>query len=343
MIRVAVVGVGGMAKSYRQVYAQLPGVEWALAVDVNDAELEASRGQGARRVSTRFEDALADDIDMVDISTPNHLHEQQAVAALRAGKHVLLQKPMANTLAAADSIVAAARQAKGTLGMYMSGYTNPLMWEIRSLIDAGALGRIQSIRARDAHRGGLRQRDAATNWRRSRELTGGGSFIQLSIHAINHMQWWLQTPITEVMAYSDNQYCPNIGGDDVTLAIARFGERYYGGFDSGYASDGMTREIYGDKGHVILSNWDKELAVVLDGPYRSDLIRYEMPGEVLRVPAPAFSLSDAANPLNQQRMFIDAIREGRKPFMSGEQGRQDLAVVMAVYQSARERRPVAVA
>ena len=139
MIRVALVGAGGVAQNYRGIYAQLPGVEFSLAVDVNPANLDACKALGVKRTSANFADALSADIDMLDISTPNHLHEEQAVAALNAGKHVLLQKPMSNSLEGADSILAAAKKSRGTLGMYMSSFTWPIYWEVKRIIDSGAL------------------------------------------------------------------------------------------------------------------------------------------------------------------------------------------------------------
>jgi len=344
VIRVATVGVGGMARNYRSNYANLPGVEWTLAVDVSEPELEACRAQGCVRTSSRFEDALDAGIDVVDISTPNFLHESQATAALGAGKHVLLQKPMANSLSAADAIVHAASGAKGILGMYMSSYANPMVWEIKKLIDSGALGQIQSVRARDAHRGGLGAMPLATNWRSSREKTGGGSFIQLSIHAINLIQWWLGKRISEVTAYSQNMYCPNIGGDDVTTAIVRFGDSPapMGTFDSGYASDHQTREIYGTQGWLNLTDYDRAVEVKLDAPYASPLIQYTTPGKTARFECPDVKLDDTTSPYNPQRMFIEAVREGKRPHMTGPDGRQDLAVVMAVYESAEKGMPVKV-
>lgn len=332
MLRVAMVGTGGMARTYRECYAKLPGVQWALAVDVNDTELENCVKLGAKRTSKTFSDALAPDIDIIDISTPNHLHEEQAGAALQAGKHVLLQKPMSNTLAGADSIVAASRGAKGRLGMYMSSYTQPLIWEIKQLVASGVLGKIQSVRARDAHRGGLSAKKEA--WRGSLEKTGGGCFIQLSIHAINMVQWWLDAKIIEASAFSANQHCPNIGGDDVTNAITKFDNGIYGVFESGYASVGGSREIFGSRGTLRLSG-ESEMELTLDQPWEGKLIRYTTPETPAKFTGAHFALNDTGNPYNQHRMFIEALQNGKPPHMSGEQGRQDLAVVMAVYESAK--------
>lgn len=342
MIRVALVGAGGMARHYRAVYASLPQVRWMLAVDPNAQERAACKELGVARTSSRFEDALADDIDMVDISTPNHLHEPQAVAALRAGKHVLLQKPMANTLEAADRILDAAESSRGTLGMFMSSYGNPVMWSIKRMIETGALGKIQSVRARDAHRGGLFADRGDHKWRSSKEKTGGGAFIQLSIHGINLVQWWLDSRITELCAYCDNRYCPNIGGDDVTTAIARFDNGVLGTFDSGYASDGQAREVYGTAGYVRLTDGDNILRMCLDEPYEDELIQYTTPGERRRFVLVRHKHDDVQNVYNQHRCFVEALEAGRPPHMSGEVGRHDLAVVMAAYESAERGVPVRV-
>jgi predicted dehydrogenase len=342
VLKVALVGCGGMARSYRQVYTRLEDVQWAVAVDPNEAELAACSELGAKRTSTRFEDALANDVDIVEVATPNHLHEQQAIAALRAGKHVLLQKPMANSLEAADRILAAARESGKTLGMYMSSYAEPVVWEVKRLLEHKALGEIQSIRARDAHRGGLRAKPGSHNWRGSKDLTGGGSFIQLSVHAINLVQWWLGSRIEQVAAFCDNRLSPNIGGDDVTAAAVRFADGVYGTFDSGYASDGGAREIYGTRGSVRISH--RELELRLDAAYTGErlAIHYDSPGKLMRIPVHGPPLSDAGNPTNPQRMFVEAIRHNRRPLMTGEDGRQDLAVVMAAYESARTGKAVTV-
>ena len=183
---------------------------------------------------------------------------------------------MANSLAAADKIVAAAAKSKGTLGMYMASFNNPMSWEIKKLITYGTLGRIQSVRSRDAHRHMMAAQDTANNSHHSLEKTGGGSFLQLTVHAINLMQWWLDRPITEVTAFSGHQYCPNVGGDNVTCAAARFGQdpkAILGVFDSGYASEGFCREIYGDKGCLKIT-WDGAMELIMDEPYSSSLLQY---------------------------------------------------------------------
>ncbi|HYF47886.1 MAG TPA: Gfo/Idh/MocA family oxidoreductase [Planctomycetota bacterium] len=333
-LRVALIGAGGMASLYRGLFAKLPGTEWALAVDVLDQNLEACKALGAKRVSKNFDDALKDDVDLLCISTPNHLHEPQAIAGLNAGKHVLLEKPITNTLDGADRLLTAAKKARGVFGMLMTGYTDPMVWEIRRMLDSGALGKIQSIRARDAHTGGLAAKPDA--WRGSKEKTGGGSFVQLSIHSINAMQWWLDSRIEEVRAFSARQYCENIGGDDVTVASVRFANGTLGIFESGWASAGRSREIYGTRGYIRITS--RGVEVCLDETWSGEIVKYTEKGKPLIVKEPGAELDDPSNPYNQHVMFVKCIQEGKPPHMTGERGRQDLAVTVAAYRSAESGR-----
>lgn len=332
MIRVALIGCGGMAWTYRKIYTRLPNVEFALAVDVNENQLQHCLELGAKRVSRHFEDALSEEIDLIDISTPNHLHAEQAIAALQSGKHVIIQKPISNQLVDADRIVDVAEQSPGLAGMFMSSYNNPLIWELKRLIEEGYLGTIHTVHARDAHRGGLLAKPGT--WRADRNLTGGGSFIQLSIHAVNLIQFWIQDHITQVQAVMQNRLCPNIGGDDLTACIARFSKGTIGTFVSGYASDGVERGIYGTRGRFILSNWDQKLDINLDTPFNGDIIRYTTPRQNLTIEYKPPAYDDASNPYNVQRCFIESVQNRTPPMFSVVDGRNDLAVVHAVHTSA---------
>ena len=111
--RVALVGCGGVARRYRQAYRALDGVSVSVTIDVNAKEAsEAALETGAARHSQQFDEALAPDVDAVVITTPNHLHCEQAERALAAGKHVLLQKPMARTVAECDAHPTGAAQIR---------------------------------------------------------------------------------------------------------------------------------------------------------------------------------------------------------------------------------------
>jgi len=142
-LKVALVGCGGVARRYRKTYAHLPNVQVDLTVDVDEGEARlAAQDVGAARSSTHFADALAAGIHAVVLTTPNDLHSQQAIAALDAGKHVLLQKPMAPTVQECDAILDAQRRSGKTLGIYMNLLDHPLFHDLRRMVREGYLGKI---------------------------------------------------------------------------------------------------------------------------------------------------------------------------------------------------------
>lgn len=336
--RIALVGCGGMAAHYRHRYQQIAGASLAVLVDVNpDAARDAAAQLNVEHWSTELEAALAPGIDIVDISTPNHLHAAQAIAAMEAGKDVLLQKPIAPTVAEAEAIIAASRRTGRRAGIYMSMFDKALYHDLKALISSGALGRVSAVHCRGAHPGGLNV--SAGNWRRSAEKTGGGSFIQLAVHPINMAQWLLDDCIVRLAAFSGNLMCPGIGGDDVTSAACEFASGIQGTLSSAYCAYPFILAVYGSAGYLSVSA-DTHLELRLERAYEGGLIRYPRPGKTLHLhfEEDADALYQRDNPYDQHIAFVRAMQEGRPAPIPAEVGLHDLKVVAAVYQSAKERR-----
>jgi predicted dehydrogenase len=338
---IALIGAGGMAKNYRDNYAAIPGTRYRLIVDVNlDVAREAAAEHGVERFSTDWRDALAGNIQIADISTPNHLHAEQATTLLAGGKHVLLQKPMAPTIEECQAIVRAAEAAGRTAGVYMSDLEDPVAWDLRDIVQGGYLGRVSSVRARYAHKGGLNAPPNPDNWRGSAEKTGGGSFMQLSIHHTNLLSWMLDDSIASVMGYAKNQMCPNIGGDDTAVSVAEFGKSgILAIFDSAWNADGSILEIYGSEGHVkMLGGQGAAVEARLNRPFQGRVMKVPEANQATMTPAVAGTRNQcrADNPLNQHVAFVQAIQRGEPAPVPADIGLYDVAVVKAVYKSAAE-------
>jgi predicted dehydrogenase len=154
MIHVSFVGCGGMAAHYLGVYRDLDWVRVVNCIDaVPEAAQKAAESIPGAAASTDFSAALTGEIDAVIISSPNHFHHPQAVAAIRAGKHVLLQKPVAPSLADAEAIAQAAERSTRTVGLYMSYFDQPLIHDLRDMVRQGWLGDIVHCYARLMHKG----------------------------------------------------------------------------------------------------------------------------------------------------------------------------------------------
>lgn len=332
---IALIGCGGMAANYRKKYTQIPGARLMVVVDNNEGLAQkVAEELGVSRWSTDFRVVLEPDIDIVDISTPNFLHAQQAIAALRAGKDVILQKPITPTVEEAEDIIDIAVQTGRKVGVYMSLFDNPIFYEIKRLFEAGALGNVSNIYCRGAHNGGLRA--TLDNWRKSVEKTGGGAFIQLTIHYINMIQWLLQDKIKSVAAFSRNNMCPNIGGDDVTNACCVFESGILGTLESSYASGPNVLAIYGTRGFIQLTD-DYKLDIMLDEVYKGSIISYSKPRAIETSYIKNLQKDDQ---YDQHIAFVKAIIEEKPVPIPVEIGLYDLKVVKAVYKSSKEKRVV---
>jgi len=338
-----------MAGYYLSVYRDLPFVQVVACVDASlDAARKAADFLSARLATSEFPAALAPEVDAVIISTPNHLHRQQAVAAIEAGKHVLLQKPVAANLDDAEAILAAAQRSARTIGLYMSYFDQPLMHDLRDLVQQKRLGEIVHCYARLMHKGGMIQSSMALQgqrtWRTSLAQTGGGCFIQVAVHYIHIFEWMLDSRIARATARTANLHCPGVEGEDLALAILEFENGAMATIDTSWCTNGEQLSLHGTRGRAEYRN-AKWLAMASGlGPFRGRVIDY--PGGMVtsydgghgaehqaEITPPGFG--DAANPLNQHRTFLEAARDGRPAFCSIASGVDDLRVVKAVYDSAR--------
>jgi len=348
VINVSFVGCGGMAAHYLGVYRDL---DWVRVVNCIDAAPMAAQKAaetipGAAATSD-FTQALGPEIDAVIVSSPNHWHRAQAVAAIESGKHVLLQKPVAPTLEDAEAIAAAADRSTRTIGLYMSYFDQPLIHDLRDMVTRGWLGDIVHCYARLMHRGGLMWSDEALagnpNWRGSVAQTGGGCFIQLAVHYVHIFEWVTGARIRHVSGYARNLHCPGLEGEDLACGIFELDSGAMLTMDTAWCTNGEELSVHGTKGRFTYR--DNKLALCSNvGPYRGRVAKYDgglveqfggFWGEEqqMEVKPPAFA--DINNPLNQHLQFLEAVRDGRPAPVSIASGVRDLKVVAALYESTR--------
>jgi predicted dehydrogenase len=355
-LKVAFVGCGGMAAHYLGVYRDLDWVEVPYCIDVNleNAQKAADTfSSNPPDATTDFAAALGPDVDAVVISTPNFEHGPQAIAAIQAGKHVLLQKPVAAKLSEAEAIARAAATSSKTVGLYMSYFDQPLVHDIREMVQQGRLGDVVNCYARLMHRGGLMwSREALSGkptWRGSLEQTGGGCFIQLAVHYIHLFEWFTRSRVVKATAFTANLHCPGIEGEDIASALLQLESGALITLDTAWNTDGEELAVHGTKGRVLYRSLRHLSVSSSEGAFDGQVIHYSgglteafgMPagldehGEVI---PPAFG--DAANPLNQHRVFLEAARDGRPAPVSIASGVHDMRVVDSVYESAKTGRVV---
>lgn len=352
-LRVAFVGCGGVAEHYLNVYRNL---DWVQVVKCIDTELAAaeraaqtlagSGGAGPAAV-TGYEEALAADIDVVVINTPNHLHREQAIAALDSGKHVLLQKPVAPSVAEAVKIAEAAGRSRARSGLYMSYFDRPLVHDFKQMIESGWFGRVGHFYARLMHRWGqvwfAESGPGRSSWRGSVAQTGGGCFVQLAVHYIHLMEWMLNEPVVRANAVTRNLECRGIEGEDFATCVLEFGSGAIATIDTAWALHSEQLSINGTDGSAQYVNNRTLILEARTKPFKGRAVDYKPAAhegfvlsgteQISEVLPPA--MGDYTNPLNQHRAFLEAVRDGVRPFVSIQSGVDDLRVVAAVYESAR--------
>lgn len=208
-LRVAIIGTGFMGKMHAHAWRSAHrffslDVDPQIAVVVGrDAERTAAAAQefGAGAAATDWREIVQrSDIDVIDICTPGDTHAEITVAALAAGKHVLCEKPLANSVAEADRMVAAADAAADLVAMCGFSYRRtPALSLARELIAAGRLGEIRHVRAQYLQ-DWLSDPDAPFTWRLDKMRAGSGTLGDIGAHSIDTAQWLTGDRITGVSA-----------------------------------------------------------------------------------------------------------------------------------------------
>jgi len=348
-LKVGIIGIGAIGTVHANALAAVGEAELTALCDV-DAEKLAAAGEKLN-VPRRFEDyreLLAGDAEAVLVCVGNALHREVAVAALKAGKHVFLEKPMAMNAAEAAEIVAAAAKAKTVLQVGMAWRQDPAARVVRDYVEKGLLGEIYHIRAVLVRRRGI---PGLGGWFTTKAQSGGGPMIDVGVHWFDIAMWmsglWNPTSVS-ARTYAkfgprmaDYRYIgmwagpPKLDGvfdvEDYSTGFVRFGDKATMSFEIAWAANAADEtfvEVLGEKGG----------ARVFDGkPLR---ILTEQNGRVADV-APQFN-TNVNRFESQMRALLSACRGQCPPAATGEQGLTVMKLIDAIYASSDAGKEVAV-
>ena len=339
-----IVGTGIIAAMHADAIATLPGARLVAVTDVDAdaaAVFAASRGGTAERDL----DALLarGDVDVVCVCVPSGLHAEVGMQAVKAGKHLAVEKPVDVTLEAADRLIGAARMAGVALTVISQHRFDPGLIEAKRLIDEGALGRLVLGEARTKWYRGQSYYDSA-GWRGTWAMDGG-SLLNQGVHYVDLLRW-LMGPVAEVTAVCTTQ-AHQIEVEDTSLAIVRFTSGAVGTIVSSTAVfPGFPQrlEITGTGGTVIIEDGRLVSRVFGDGAQAADGGPQPTDGGPQPETGPGAAADPAALDVSghaaQLADLLAAIDEGRPPAVDGEAGRAALEIVCAVYESSRLGRTV---
>jgi predicted dehydrogenase len=352
-VRTALIGCGKVGRIHAAALAGLPEGDLVAVCDTDPRRAEEFAARFNARAFTDV-GALLDEarLEAVLIGTPHPLHAAAAVRAAEAGVHVLVEKPMAATLTDCDVMLAAARKANIRLGVISQRRLYEPVQRMKAAIDAGKIGRpalgvfvMYSWREPAYYR--------SDPWRGRWASEGGGVLVNQSPHQLDLLQW-LMGPIEEVTGYWANVNHPQIEVDDTAVAVLRFRGGGLGSIVTSVAQrPGIyTRvHIHGTSGASVGVETDRGATFIagmsaITEPPLNDL--WTIPGEEQLLPQfqaedrAHFRRIDATTHYHglQIQDFLRAVREGRPPLVTGEDGRAVVEMFTAIYRSNQERRPI---
>ena len=331
-----IVGAGMVTRYHAEAIARTEGARLVAVCRSNPEQVAEAEERFGVPCELGYEALLArPDVDAVCICTPSGLHAAQAIAAARARKHVLLEKPMALTLADADATITACREAGVVLQIAQQRRTDPLFRAIHDAVEAGAFGRMV-LGTISAPYNRTESYYESADWRGTWALDGGGALMNQSIHLVDLLVWYMGD-VEEVRAHADTLVRP-IEVEDTVAATLRFANGALGSIVATTATaPGYPHrvEIYGDRGGVqiegeTIARWE----IAAPRPEQVGV----QPGGQTPVPGGVGASPTGMGAEGHTRLVADlvgAIREGRKPLVPGEEGRRALALVLAVYEAAR--------
>lgn len=255
VLKIALVGCGAISEWHRMGLREVPEIEITATVDV-DAERAAAvaASVGAESFGSLDEALGRGDFDAVDLMLPHHLHEPLALQALAAGKHVLLEKPMAPSVDACDRILAAAAAAEGLFMVAENAQYWPEVLIAQRLIDEGAIGELVTAQVHlffpplPAYYGG------ANPWRMDKTIAGGGIGIDTGSHYIRPLRMWFGE-IEEVVAAQERPY-QRMQGESLVRALFRFQAGAVASFDLMLTDAPIGRQdmfrISGTRGEILI-------------------------------------------------------------------------------------------
>lgn len=345
-LNIAFIGAGNINRIHMDSARRL-GLTLAAVADVSDkAREEARKTFGIAKAYQDYRQMLADrDIEAVVIGTPNSLHAEHAVAALHAGKHVLLEKPMACTVEECDQIIVARQRSGKVLQMGMINRFRSSTQALRDFVRAGKCGDIYSGQTFWYRRRGI---PAFGSWFTRKSVSGGGCLIDLGVHMVDLALylWDFPTPVAvsgmvhniwpslDDYRYNEMWGRPTPGGrkdvEDYAVGLVRFADGQTLQVNISWALNAqidpaMGLRLMGNQGGIALHGFDEPHFFGEDAGHLVDT-------------RPLVKACEPA--LEEMRHFAECIREGREPMATAEQARMVQSILCGIYRSARERREV---
>ncbi|CAN5154629.1 Gfo/Idh/MocA family oxidoreductase [soil metagenome] len=339
-VKVAILGAGFITDIHMESYHRFVPESEVVAVYARKKE-KAKAFAEKYHIPQYFDDidALIKDseCDVVDICLPNYLHAEATLKAAKAGKHVIIEKPLAITLEEADQMIEACNNA-GIKLMYAEELCFAPKYErVRMLVNEGAVGDIYMLKQGEKHSG------PHSDWFYDIKLAGGGVLMDMGCHAFGWFRWMLKNakPKSVYATMSTVLHKGRTKGEDNSVVIVEFENGVTAVAENSWAEHGGMddrSEVYGTGGVVYADLFMGNAAI----SYSKSGYGYAMEKADTTV---GWSFTVFEEVFNQGyphelRHFIECVRENKQPVVTGEDGRAVLEIIYAAYASAAEGKKI---
>lgn len=334
-LRVGVIGCGAIGqRRHLPEYAAHPGVELVGVADINYPRAKQAAAEfGAAQAFKRYADLLKLDLDAVSVCTPNYLHTEMTLAALKTKCHVLCEKPMATTVKDVRAMNAAAQKARRVL---MIGHNQRLAdahVRGKEIYQSGELGKAISFSTAFAHPGPEGwSMDGADGFFFKKRQAVIGALGDLGVHKIDLIRWFLEDEVVQATAMAGTLEKPNCTVDDTAYGVFQMKSGVLGQMFAGWvlkAGEANGTTICCEKGVIKM----------YDHPDFTVTVQ-KSNGENMYIQAGRIQTNEAGGQTASGVIdaFVDAIVMGKKSPISGEDGGRSVAAVLACLESAKTRK-----
>jgi predicted dehydrogenase len=322
-------------ETHLKTYSTHPNAELACICDLNeDLVKERAEQYGAGCWTTDYEELLdSDDVDAVSVVTPDFLHREVAVAAAEAGKHILLEKPMATTVEDCEAMIDAAEANGVTLMVDFHNRWNPAMWNIKKRIDSGELGTPEMMT--------LRLNDTIYVPTEMLSWAGDSTVVWfLGSHSVDLVRWFFEDEVSRIYSVSRSRVLADRGIDtpDYFHTICELEGGGVAHIENCWIMSDEMPAVADFKVEMVGSEGTALADVTAHGMLKS----YTPEGAIYPDMAVVTDVHGKPNGFGVQsiRHFADCVIEGTEPLVSPMDGLENTRALVAIHESADSGRPV---
>jgi len=331
-IKFGLIGCGFISTTHAEILTRLNETKLECVSDSNEVKLnEFSKKYNIQKSFTDFNDIFNEDIDAVIIGTPNWLHSDMIVTAAKAGKHVLVEKPISIDLKGADKAIKACKKNEVKLSVFYQYRFCPPAFKIKQLLDKGCLGKLIVGFAHTIWPRGKEYYNESP-WRSKKLMAGGGTLLHQAIHMIDLLQWYFGT-VNQVYSLTNKLLHDYIEVEDVATGLLKFKNGALGTILTTTACPvnfPPLLSIYTSKGSVSIENF-KDGGIVKAFGVEANIVNASYPNFNSNSEIPIFARNHAAQVMN----FVSAIKQKGKLIVDGEEARKSLEIVLRLYESSK--------